>query len=55
MLVAIIGKVRSAKKSGKSLAQIQAMRPADGYGVAKDGFITADAFIEAVYKSIGQK
>jgi cyclase len=55
MIVAIIGKVRAAKKAGKSLAQIQAMRPADGYGVVADGFITADAYVEAVFKSIGKK
>jgi glyoxylase-like metal-dependent hydrolase (beta-lactamase superfamily II) len=55
MLVVIIGKVKAAKKAGKSLAQIQAMRPADGYGVAKDGFITADAFVEAVFKSSSKK
>jgi cyclase len=55
MIVAIIGKVKAAKKAGKSLVQIQAMRPADGYGVAADGFITADAFVEAVFKSIGKK
>ncbi len=55
MVATVIGKVSAAMKKGKPLAKIIAMKPADGYGVATDGFITADMFVTAVYKSLGGK
>lgn len=55
MVSGIIAKVSAAMKQGKSLAAIKAMKPASGYGVKDDGFISGDAFVEAVYKSLGGK
>lgn len=52
MLVAIVGKVEAAVKAGKSLEEVKAMKPADGYGVNPSGFITADRFIEMVYGTL---
>lgn len=52
MVAAIIAKVEAGIKSGKTLDQIKATRPADGYGVAADGFITADRFVETVYAMV---
>ncbi len=49
MLVAIVGKVEAAVKAGKSLEEVKAMKPADGFGVNPSGFITADRFVEMVY------
>lgn len=53
MVATIIRKVDDAMKAGKSLDEIKAMRPADGYGVDSKGFISADAFVETIYKSLG--
>jgi cyclase len=55
MLVSIVGKVDDAIKAGRSLDQIKAMRPADGFGVNPKGFITADAFVETVYANLTSK
>jgi hypothetical protein len=55
MVSGIIAKVSAAMKKGKSLAAIKAMKPASGYGVKDDGFISGDAFVETVYKSLGGK
>lgn len=52
MLVAIVGKVEAGIKAGKTLDQIKAMRPAEGYGVQADGFISADSFVETVYANL---
>lgn len=52
MLVAIVGKVEAAVKAGKSLEEVKAMKPADGFGVNPSGFITADRFIEMVYSTL---
>ena len=52
MVAAIIGKVEAGIKDGKTLDQIKASRPADGYGVKADGFITADRFVETVYNMV---
>ena len=49
MLVAIVGKIEAAVKAGKSLEEVKAMKPADGFGVNPSGFITADRFVEMVY------
>ena len=52
MLVSIVGKVEAAVKAGKSLEEVKAMKPADGFGVNPSGFITADRFIEMVYGTL---
>lgn len=52
MVASIIVKVETAAKAGKTLDEIKAMRPADGYGVKADGFITADRFVETVYNMV---
>lgn len=52
MVAAIIVKVEAGVKEGKTLDQIKASRPADGYGVKADGFITADRFVETVYNMV---
>lgn len=49
MIAQIVGKIETGIKAGKTLEQIKADRPADGYGVKADGFITADKFVETVY------
>jgi cyclase len=51
MLVDVRGKVAAGIAAGQSLAQIQATRPADQYGMA-DGFIKPDQFVESVYNSL---
>lgn len=50
MLATVIAAVESAKASGKSLTEIQAMKPAGKWEVP-GGFISGDAFVEAVYNS----
>jgi cyclase len=55
MVSGIIGKVSAAMKQGKALTAIKAMNPANGYGVKDGGFISGDAFVETVYKSLGGK
>lgn len=52
MMADVIAKVGDAKKAGKSLADVQAMKPAAQYDTNPDAFIKGDAFIEAVYKSL---
>jgi cyclase len=52
MVAEIIAKVEAGIKAGKTLDQIKADRPADGYGVKPDGFITADRFVETVYSMV---
>lgn len=52
MLVSIISAVKQGREDGKSLAQIQAMKPAAQWDINEDAFITGDAFVEAVYKSL---
>jgi cyclase len=49
MVAGVIAKVEAGIKAGKTLEQIKASRPADGYGIKADGFITADNFVETVY------
>lgn len=51
MLKSVIGSVQTAVKAKKSLEQIKAMKPAAQWEV-KGGFISGDAFTEAVYKSV---
>ena len=52
MLVSIVGKVQAAVKAGKSLEEVKAMKPADGFGVNPNGFIKPDIFVEMVYDSL---
>ena len=52
MLKSVIGTVEKAQGEGKSLAQVQAMKPAAQWDVNPDAFIKGDAFVEAVYKSL---
>ncbi len=52
MVADTIAKVEAGIKAGKTLDQIKASRPADGYGIKADGFITADAFVETVYNIV---
>lgn len=52
MVAEIIGKVEAGIKAGKTLDQIKAEKPGDGYGVKADGFITADRFVETVYAMV---
>jgi glyoxylase-like metal-dependent hydrolase (beta-lactamase superfamily II) len=49
MVAEIIAKVEAGIKAGKTVEQIKAEKPADGYGVVPNGFITADRFVETVY------
>ena len=51
MLVDIRSKVAAAMAAGRTLEQIKAGRPAAPYGMP-DGFITPDAFVETVFKSL---
>jgi cyclase len=52
MVAGVIAKVEAGIKAGKTLDQIKASRPADGYGIKADGFITADSFVEVVYRTV---
>ncbi|MBL0924092.1 MAG: MBL fold metallo-hydrolase [Sphingomonadaceae bacterium] len=52
MVAEIITKVEAGIKAGKTLDQIKAEKPADGYGVNTSGFITADRFVETVYSMV---
>ncbi len=51
MLKSVIGSVQASIKAGRTLVEIKAAKPAARYEV-KGGFINADAFTEAVYKSL---
>jgi glyoxylase-like metal-dependent hydrolase (beta-lactamase superfamily II) len=51
MLVDIRAKVAAGIRAKRTLAQIQATKPAARYGMP-DGFITPDRFVEAVYSSL---
>ncbi len=50
MLAEVIAAVESAKAAGKTLEQVQAMKPAAKYEVPK-AFISGDAFVAAVFNS----
>jgi len=51
MLVDVRGKVYAGIRAKRTLARIQATKPAARYGMP-DGFITPDRFVEAVYNSL---
>jgi len=52
MMKTVIGLVETAQSDGKTLEEVQAMKPAAKWDVNPDGFIKGDAFVEAVYKSL---
>ncbi len=52
MMKTVIVAVEKAQGEGKSLQQVQAMKPAAQWDVNPDAFIKGDAFVEAVYKSL---
>jgi cyclase len=51
MLVDVRGKVQAGLRARRTLAQIQATKPAERYGMPS-GFIKPDQFVEAVYESL---
>jgi cyclase len=51
LIADVIGKVQAGIKAKKTLAQIQAMKPAAAYEV-KNAFISGDAFVAATYASL---
>jgi len=52
MMKTVIAAVEQAQGEGKSLQEVQAMKPAARWDVNPDAFIKGDAFVEAVYKSL---
>ncbi len=54
MIKTVVASVQVGVKAKKTMAQIIAMKPAAPYEV-KGGFISGDAFVEAVYKSVTAK
>ena len=58
MVTIVRDRIQDGIKKGRTLAQIKAARPTLDYDtryITKDSFVKADAFIEAVYKSLGGK
>ena len=58
MVTIVRDRIQDGIKKGQTLAQIKAARPTLDYDtryIAKDSFVKADAFIDAVYKSLGGK
>ncbi|MEM8697049.1 MAG: MBL fold metallo-hydrolase [Pseudomonadota bacterium] len=54
MVADITGRVESAMADGRSLEQIQAMAIPVDYAELEGGFISGDAFVEAVHASLSQ-
>ncbi|HYE26886.1 MAG TPA: MBL fold metallo-hydrolase [Allosphingosinicella sp.] len=54
MLIDVRTKVAAGVRAGRTLAQIQATKPAARYGMT-DGFIKPDQFVAFVYESLGKK
>ena len=52
MLQSVIGSVASGIAAKKTLAEIQAMKPAAKWDANPAGFIKGDGFVETVYKSL---
>ena len=52
MLASVIAAVEAGKASGKSLSEIQAMKPAGRWDTNPDAFIKGDGFVETVFKSL---
>ena len=55
MVAEVISRVGSAMGKGNELEAIKAMKLTAGYATKSDGFISGDAFVETVYKSLGGK
>ncbi len=58
MLVIVKDRIQDQIKKGRNLEQVKASQPTldyDGRYAPKGGFVTADRFIETVYKSLGGK
>ncbi len=55
MIAEVVLRVSVAKGKGNGLDTIKAMKLTAGYNVNGNGFISGDAFVEAVYKSLGGK
>jgi hypothetical protein len=54
MLVDVRARVAAGIRSKRSLARIQASKPASAYGMA-DGFIKPDQFVAFVHESLTKK
>lgn len=54
MIAAITGQVESAMADGRSLEEIQAMGLTVDYAELEGGFISGEAFVEAVFTSLSQ-
>jgi cyclase len=52
MIATVIAKVEAGITAGKTLEQIKASKPGDGFGVKADGFISQDAFVTTVYNQV---
>lgn len=52
MLASVIAAVEAAKKEGKSLAEIQALKPAAKWDTNPNAFIKGDAFVAAIFASL---
>jgi cyclase len=52
MVATVIAKVEAGIKAGKTLDQIKASKPTEGFGINTDGFITPDRFVETVYNNL---
>jgi cyclase len=52
MLKTVIGRVEAGLKAKKTLAQVQAEKPAAQWDINDKAFIKGDAFVEAVYTSL---
>jgi len=52
MLASVIAAVEAGKASGKSLSEIQAMKPAARWDTNPEAFIKGDGFVETVFKSL---
>jgi cyclase len=58
MVIIVRDRIQDLIKKGMSLEQIKAAKPTRDYDteyVSSDSFVTADRFIEAVYKSLSEK
>ena len=58
MLVIVRDRIQDSIKKGRNLEQVKASQPTldyDGRYAPKGGFVSADRFIETVYKSLGGK
>ncbi len=54
MLASVIASVEAAKSAGKSLAEVQAMKPAAKWDTNPNAFIKGDDFVAAIYDSLGR-